>query len=207
MSGAPAKTYHIIFNGYILYDVIVSEAGISCKYHSYGAQFDYHGVNEPLLTIPKYKRILEGNNRFFSQEYLDKMNLYYPTPYDRGNALLVELENGLYMLITDDVYLFEPGEEIVDFYSVLTDSDMTIPVMIGEKSVFCFYWGPHKFPKTAKTMDPIFHSYDTNLEEAEKIPVDIIIDEEWSDHKMNVVGRIYNERGGFYSAMFMAPEE
>jgi len=185
------KNYEIIFNGYVIYDVSVTpEAGLVCRLHH---------TSTILITIPKYKRLVEGNNRFFKEEYLC-MNLYYPTEYDEGNSLLVEFEDGYYMLITSDIYLFKPNQDIIDFYSVVTNSGMTVPVMIGEDSVYCFYWGEFKYPKNDQTMDPTFHSYDKGSGTEEKIDLDILFDVVDFDRPYQISGQKYWEKGGFTSA-------
>lgn len=53
-----------------------------------------------------------------------------------GNSILLEISNGKYAFIGGLVYEFEPKDKIVEYYSMIGNSDVPYPVAIGEKNVY-----------------------------------------------------------------------
>lgn len=53
-----------------------------------------------------------------------------------GNSILLEISNGRYAFIGGLIYEFEPKDKIVEYYSMIGNSDVPYPVAIGEKNVY-----------------------------------------------------------------------
>jgi hypothetical protein len=53
-----------------------------------------------------------------------------------GNSILLEISNGRYVFIGGLIYEFEPKDKILEYYSMIGNSDVPYPVAIGEKNVY-----------------------------------------------------------------------
>lgn len=53
-----------------------------------------------------------------------------------GNSILLEISNGRYVFIGGLIYEFEPKDKIVEYYSMIGNSDVPYPVAVGEKNVY-----------------------------------------------------------------------
>jgi len=169
---ADVKTYRIIDNGYAAFlaevDYDASSVRVGSLEHSKDTMTDV------VLTIPKFLRCWVGDNRPRNTEaYKNVVNVYFRPELGKlnfGNCLLFQISDTGYILVTMEIIYFELHEQIVDFFSALTNSAMVIPIIVCEHSVLCSYWDMLSYPKTDITLDPLFHAYDDNCKQGRSIP-------------------------------------
>lgn len=92
-----------------------------------------------ILTTP-YERLFVGDN-------LIKDPHYEELGWAKGNSLLLQISDKLYIHVGDCVFSFEPVEDdtIVKYYSPVGNNDVPYPYAVGKKNVY-FMWDKTYYP-------------------------------------------------------------
>lgn len=81
----------------------------------------------------------------------------------RGNTILAQLSEGKYLYIGTSVRVFKTDDHIVQYYSLVGNSDVPYPVAVGEKYVFFMEGGPAAEPiekyKNVENMEDAYSYY------------------------------------------------
>lgn len=118
--------------------------------------------NKHILHLPKYKRLLLGENRvhnYTTGPYNDV------GPEDDGNSMLIDTSaNGIhqYIYIGETVSVLEPEDEILEYHSSIGNNDVPYPYAVGTKNTYLMIEEvliPNK--DRIRSLDPYDQYYDT----------------------------------------------
>ena len=124
------NTYYIHDNGSRPFKVHIKDKYVYIYKGDYAFGKYYY---EPYLKVPR-RSVFVGENppvSVLQKSILDFEN--YP-----GNTILLEYENGSYLYIERDVYVFKPDNKINQFYSYVGNNDVPYAYAIDDKYTYLF---------------------------------------------------------------------
>jgi len=124
------NTYYIHDNGSRPFKVHIKDKYVYIYKGDYAFGKYYY---EPYLKVPR-RSVFIGEN--LPPLILEKANLdfeNYP-----GNTILLEYENGSYLFIEREVYMFKPDNKIKQFYSYVGNNDVPYAYARDDKYTYLF---------------------------------------------------------------------
>ncbi len=146
------KKYYIHDNGSLPFEVIINKNGDVFIYKkNYSIKYPEKTLDNDIpysILIQKFKpkKIHIGKDKKVGKNGI-------------GNSILLEMPKNKFICITESIFQFdlEPGDEIVKYFSLIGNSDVPYPVLLGKNNFYSMvdktYASRNYFPQNWKIND------------------------------------------------------
>lgn len=127
------KQYFTHDNGGRPFMVNINKNNVEIYKYSNNLDIDHEITkNDYNILVKTYKNV----NKIFIGNSIKGDDANGNKKFGLGNSILLKIGNNNYVFIGDYVYEFQSLDNIIDFFSMIGNSDVPYPVAIGEKNVY-----------------------------------------------------------------------
>ncbi len=141
------KKYDVHDNGGRPFRVFVDKNSVSIYTYKNCDEFEEECIYDKLVKKYKVKKVHIGRssgNYYTGHQKKDNRHFV-------GNSILLQLTKDRYVFIGHEIYEFKMSDEVKKYYSMVGNSDVPYPVLVGTKNVYFMldkkYVSRDEFPK------------------------------------------------------------